>query len=362
MRGRCAVLPAVLLVALTAPAPAFGFGTIDGGGQHREHERITRAALACTNGEPACFEPATMNYLAGRDREFGAVGAPDSDEMADPAAHCDDADYLAGGYPRSRDTAVAALTECAEHLRAQFRNGVDSAKGLLDDRGEVSPEEVIASPECNPKEREESRAKCTTLEAFGRVLHGAQDFYSHSNWADQADPARPIGDDNPPGLHRPGPSPLLDLRGTTAEPPVDFTTGCYVLQDKVPGVGACQLRITHAALNKDRGLIDPVTGRATEPGHRAGDGAGPGGEQLRRRGGRGDRREPSPVAGLPGRVDRPVRRRPRGADGLRPHPRRPGAGLPGLFLEPSPDRRRRRTRRSGRAHRARARARAPLAS
>ena len=30
-----------------------------------------------------------------------------------------------------------------------------------------------------------------TLEAFGRVLHGVQDFYSHSNWADEADPTRP---------------------------------------------------------------------------------------------------------------------------------------------------------------------------
>jgi hypothetical protein len=268
-RRRCAVLLSLILVACfaPAPAPAVAFGTIDSGGQHREHERITRAALACTNGESACFEPATMDYLAGHDREFGAVGAPDSDEIADPAAHCDNADYLAGSYPRALDTAVASLTDCVEQLRARFREGLDSAKDLLDDRGGVIPEQATASPECNPQEREEIRSKCTTLEAFGRVLHGAQDFYSHSNWADQADPARPIGDDNPPGLHRPGPSPMLDLLGgTAAAPPANFTTGCYVLQDQVPGVGACQLRITHAALNKDRGLIDPVTGRATEPG------------------------------------------------------------------------------------------------
>jgi hypothetical protein len=266
-RRRCAVLLYLLLVAWIAPAPAVAFGTIDGGGQHREHERITRAALACTSGESACFEPATMDYLAGHDRTFGAVGAPDSDETTNPAAHCDDADYLAGDYPQAREAAVASLTNCVEHLRARFRAGLDSAKDLLDERGEVIPEEVTVSPECNPREREESRAKCTTIEALGRVLHGAQDFYAHSNWADQADPARRIDADNPPGLHRPGPSPILDpLGATVAPPPADFTTGCYVLKDQVPGVGACQLRITHAALNKDRGLVDPVNGRATEPG------------------------------------------------------------------------------------------------
>jgi hypothetical protein len=186
--------------------------------------------------------------------------------MTDPAAHCDNADYLSGSYPHTRDTAVAALTNCVEHLRVQFRKGLDSANHLLDEQGEVIPGEVAVSPECNPKERQEKRSKCTTMEAFGRVLHGAQDFYAHSNWADRADPSRPIGDDNPPGLHRPGPSPVLDLRGATvAGPPAAFSTGCYVLKDRVPGVGPCQLRVTHAALNKDRGLIDPVTGRATEP-------------------------------------------------------------------------------------------------
>ncbi|MEU8819713.1 CinY protein [Actinoplanes sp. NPDC048796] len=268
MRPRRYAVPlALLLAASVAPTPAVAFGTVDSGGQHREHERITRAALSCTAREPACFEPATMDYLAGHDREFGAVGAPDSDEMTSPAAHCDNADYLAGGYPRSQDVAVASLTDCVEHLRASFQEGLDSAKDLVDDEGEVVAEEVAVSPECDPRERTESRAKCTTLEMVGRVLHGVQDFYSHSNWADRADPGRPIGDDNPPGLHRPGPSPLLDLlAATAAEPPGDFTTGCYVLQDRVPGAGVCQSRVTHAALNKDKGLIDPVSGRATEPG------------------------------------------------------------------------------------------------
>jgi len=74
-----------------APGSAAAFGTIDSGGQNREHERIARAALACAGDadlDIGCFEPRAMDYLAGHDREFGAVGAPDSDELSDPAAHC----------------------------------------------------------------------------------------------------------------------------------------------------------------------------------------------------------------------------------------------------------------------------------
>src|SRR5688572_20101545 len=115
-------------------------------------------------------------------------------------------------------------------------------------------------------EAAETRAECATLEARGRVLHGVQDFYSHSNWADEADPTRPIGDDNPPGLDLPGPSGVLDLRSDTPPvAPAQLATGCYVVRDEIPGVGECEERITHAALNKDTGLIDPDTGEATDP-------------------------------------------------------------------------------------------------
>jgi hypothetical protein len=93
-----------------------------------------------------------------------------------------------------------------------------------------------------------------------------QDFYSHSNWADEADPGRPVGADNPPGLNLPAPSPILDLRGRGApDVPADLSTGCFVLHDSVPGVEECTGRVTHAALNKDLGLVDPKTGEATNP-------------------------------------------------------------------------------------------------
>ena len=263
------LLPALVVTWFaSAPELAAAFGTIDGGGQHREHERITRAALACAGTAVArsdCFEPRSANYLAGHGHTFGAVGAPDSDELADPAAHCDGADFVAGDYPRTRAAATAALGECVTQMRTRVREAVDRAAGLLDEGGVVIAAEVDLGTECSAQEQTEERAKCASLEAFGRVLHGVQDFYSHSNFSDEADPSRPVGEQNPPGLNRRGVSPVLDLRART-EPavPEDLTTGCYVLQDRVPGVGPCQSRVTHAALNKDRGLIDPATGRTAD--------------------------------------------------------------------------------------------------
>jgi len=268
-RWRLVAFLVVVAWIASAPGSAAGFGTIDSGGQNREHERITRAALACagnTGSTMACFEPRSIDYLAGHDREFGAIGSPDSDELSDPTAHCDNADFHAGEYPHTRDQATAAVMDCLRHLRSRFGEAVDSAQGLLDDQGRVIDAEVRIAPECKPGDRAEGRAKCASLEGLGRVLHAAQDFYAHSNWADEADPDRPSGVDNPPGLNLPGPSPLLDLRSaTTPSLPFDLTTGCYVPRDEVPGVGECAQRVTHAALNKDRGLIDPDTGKATDP-------------------------------------------------------------------------------------------------
>ena len=74
----------VMMFIVSAPGSAAAFGTIDTGGQHREHERITRAALSCA-GTPVrtdCFEPTSVDYPRGARPEFGAVGAPDSDECS----------------------------------------------------------------------------------------------------------------------------------------------------------------------------------------------------------------------------------------------------------------------------------------
>lgn len=267
---RWLAIPAIVITLWVAtPGSAAAFGTIDSGGQNREHERVTRAALSCAAvGSPAadCFEPRSMDWLAGHGHEFGAIGAPDRDELSLPAAHCDNADFVAGrGYPRSRDQADAALIACVDQMRSRFDLAVAAAAGLIDDHDDVIPAAVDMAAECR-SDGTDSRAKCAVIEGLGRTLHGAQDFYAHSNWADEADPARPIGDENPPGLDRPGPSPVLDLRsGETPDIPADLTTGCYELRDEVPGVGECRLRVTHAALNKDRGMIDPDSGNTMSP-------------------------------------------------------------------------------------------------
>ena len=73
--GLLASLIVASSVALV-PSAAAAFGTIQGGGQNREHERITRAAVACpagTGSDGDCFEPRSVDQLAGQGKKFGAV-------------------------------------------------------------------------------------------------------------------------------------------------------------------------------------------------------------------------------------------------------------------------------------------------
>ena len=132
--GVALLLASVLLVPMLIPSPsAAAFGTIRSLGQRAEHETLTRIALGCPAGAPTngdCFEPDSLNQLAGQDGTFGAVGAPDSDDQVfDSKAHCDDADFLnVQGYPQSRSDAARALQECIDHLRDEFRDGIDEAE------------------------------------------------------------------------------------------------------------------------------------------------------------------------------------------------------------------------------------------
>ncbi|KAK4641188.1 hypothetical protein QC761_610140 [Podospora bellae-mahoneyi] len=274
------------LIGLTPLTAAFG--TINEPvilGQHNEHEMVTRLAFQCPSGQKSdgvCFEPRSLDQLAGYHREVmgvalpgagfnGAVGAPDTlDPVPEgPEAHCDDADFVdVPGYPQSRKEANKNLQKCVDHLRARFRQAWVSAEMLVDERRRIRPGEVELTNafggDCNfafPSLQINvfARAKCSTLEGFGRALHGVQDFYSHSNWADETDTSKPISETNPPGLALHGTAKFLDLRASGPIPedqiPYNLTTGCFTIPDGTPGSGDCAGRVTHHALNKDHGVI-----------------------------------------------------------------------------------------------------------
>ncbi|KAL5371891.1 hypothetical protein DPSP01_013928 [Paraphaeosphaeria sporulosa] len=299
---------ALLLSCVIWSDLALGFGTINEPevvGQHCEHERITRAAFACppgvTTSDGRCFEELSLHQLAGRSGPEGhvgwgtngAVGAPD---MLDPTpegpeAHCDNADFLdteahglKGEYPRTREEATAQLQVCTNHMRLRFLEGVDAADRIVDHHARiVVPEVDISGSDCRfsfPELQMHwfSRGKCSAIEGFGRALHGIQDFYAHSNWADEAKP--PYGLSNPPGLKMNKIPVFLDLRAEnniTDQVPHDLSTGCFggIMTDGPegkaghplePGSLDCTGRVTHHTLNKDNGIIDYITGKTTKPG------------------------------------------------------------------------------------------------
>ncbi|MEV7951750.1 CinY protein [Streptomyces rubiginosohelvolus] len=270
------LLTALLLSGMSAGAAvvpmkeASAFGAINGAGQHAEHERITRAALGCLPGVTSdgfCFEPISLNQLAGHVGTFGAVGSPDSDESFDTDAHCDDADFIAvPGYGQTRARASAYLISCIVHLQGRFATGITEADDVLSDgsgAAAVLPHEVDLSSDCTFVGGVNGRAKCDAMEGFGRALHGVQDFYSHSNWSDVSDTSKPIGLTNPPGLNMTTISPLMRLESgsvpSAASIPVNLSTGCFTL------LFGCSKRTEHDDLNKDTGLINPWTGTASSP-------------------------------------------------------------------------------------------------
>src|SRR4051794_35263220 len=92
------VIAALMVATLAIPSGVGAFGSLDGPlGQRAEHQRIPRIALGCPPGVPStgdCFEPVSLDQLAGKPGTLGAVGAPDADPARDPRPHFDDTDFL----------------------------------------------------------------------------------------------------------------------------------------------------------------------------------------------------------------------------------------------------------------------------
>ena len=241
MRRRRSRVVASLVLAIWMASPvsvAGAFGTIDSGGQQNEHQRITRAALACAGeagSEENCFGPASIDFLAGHDKEFGGVGAPDSDEISDPAAHCDDADFLEEDYPQTREQATTALMECVDHLRMRLGEAVDDAAGLLDDDGQIIEDEVDFGTECRMREARREP---------GQVRHPGG-FRSSAPWSRRTSTRTATGPTrriprvpSQQTTRRVWTSPRRARCSTSAATQTrscrSTSTGCYVLQDEVP--------------------------------------------------------------------------------------------------------------------------------
>ena len=269
-----AVIISTTLSLAVHAAPASAFGTYNSPGilgQQAEHERITRVL-----GNEG-FEPRTLDLLAGTSGKLGAVGAPDDalDSSAIPGRglgpgekHCDNGDFLdISGYPQSRDAAQRQLRICFGYYEQLLDRAVTAAGRIVDEAGVVNAKEATAASCSFPFDmgKSDKTAKCEVLNRLGRALHLSEDFWSHTNWADNADPNQPISIQNPPGLGRTDiPAGLRYPGGGSAGVPEGLISGC---DDSVPVLGAieCKGRVTHSVLAKDNGYINPGSCAGASP-------------------------------------------------------------------------------------------------
>ncbi len=291
-----AALVATLLAGLALAAErADAFGTYNILGQNAEHERITRV-LQCGNPTPVadCIQGRTMGVVAGSDGTLGAVGKPDDirELYAFPYAHCDGADFFdRSGYPQTLIQANEHIQRCAFAAFGRLNAAVEAAGLIVEPSGRLRVSETDISdcgfPSATTSSPGDAKtAKCQVLNQFGRALHAIEDFWSHSNWADAANPGT-VTIANPPGMQR---TEIPDffrygLHGSVASAnqlaiPAGLITGCddssplEKVERKCGKPGTSDDRVKHSDLNKDRGTIDPRTGATSGPTTERGKGWG----------------------------------------------------------------------------------------
>lgn len=278
MRRIWMMVLALGLVSLAGSAA--GFGTVSNmrltdalAAQDAEHERITRLALGCPVGGsgPFCFDPKTLDSLAGRfskgEADFGAVGAPDRPDRLVPApSHCDGGDFLdIPGYPRTREQGEAALVACRDLMSSRMDEAVNDAGALLGADGRLNTGELAI--DCAHDPANPGPAKCKVLDAFGSVLHTAQDFYARTNWVDRPVTPAQLSSAFPPGLGMDGPAPFIALRGDTPFP-AGLISGCYGAPSETAACaytfnGVKLPRVMRRDLSKDTGRIGVIIGPGT---------------------------------------------------------------------------------------------------
>ena len=266
-----AIAFAAITIGIVSAGPTQAFGTYNSPsimGQQAEHERITRSLAEVG------IEPGTLDLIAGKAGKLGGVGSPDFLDNAKglgPAfKHCDNGDYLElAGYKQTREQADASLRECFTYFEELLDAAVTKAGGLVDANGKVNVKEAKADYSvCSfPFDLNKSAgsAKCAVVNHLGRALHIAEDFWSHTNWADSPDTSQSISVKNPPGLGRTDIPSLVRYPGSSSAPiPDGLISGC---DDSVPVLGPleCKGRVSHSVLAKDNGTIDPSNCESAQP-------------------------------------------------------------------------------------------------
>lgn len=240
-----------IVATQSLPTTAQAYGTIGILGQHNEHQKITRLALADEG-----FGPITMDRLAGTKWKFGAVGAADvpwHGLVYVQSAHCDNGDYLAvPGYKDRKQLATDALSACRANIKAHLKLAIHYAGSIKT----TTPEDL----KCNFNPKADTSGKCRVLLELGLALHTVQDFYAHSNWVDPVRTSEGTIAD-PPGLGNIGISTWLSPEDTSAVPD-GLISGCW---QGVITVLHCKGRVTHGTLNKDTGEIE-LSGTPVEIG------------------------------------------------------------------------------------------------
>jgi hypothetical protein len=277
-----ALIAAAMAVAFVTAGPTasgWAFGSLNFFGQNAEHQHITEAIR---RADPR-WQVNSFAMLAGKDGNMGGVAAPDRPmdsggitKGSGPGyKHCDGGDYLSTpGYQQSRDAARAELESCARYFqtlmgRAVRYSGKLVSADLVVDRSvfrvtsvpesSFSPNDICTYPfSLEP----DTNAKCDVMNAFGRALHLAEDVYAHSNWADVADPTKPTGPQNPPGL---GMTTIPEFLRYPGQPtiPDGLISGC---DDTPSGPSDCpgQGRVAHSMLAKDNGSFTLTTFSPTD--------------------------------------------------------------------------------------------------
>jgi len=250
--GLLATYAAVLIGGLVLCSPVSAFDawkdSID------VHRRITRIAIGCdTSPLPAtlCMQSQPLDELAGVKRNvlaggnyLGGVDLNDAimTSILSGPPHCDNADFISQDpYAHSRADATKELRKCIGFAREHFNKAVRAASRLVDANGRPAAPAFVSG--CFGHGIVPSLAtawwlgdaRCMVFGELGQALHTVQDFYSHSNYADHADPHRPISSINPPGMGMTRPAPFFDLSGSDWPAiPRNLTTGCDYVTSHSP--------------------------------------------------------------------------------------------------------------------------------